>query len=218
MTEQELKEFVTFKGKKIFVEDGLLSFVDEGFGDLNEVEGISSLKTVKKIHLYDCAINNVDAIAYLTDLEEFTAVNPHTDGCILSPKDLTAFKNLKALNLANCNMKHIEGLENFEKLEKLGLEANGITKITGLDSLVNLEELDLNSNEITKIEGLDKLVNLRVLRLAYTKITKIEGVDNLENLEYIGLSCSKLASLGGLENLKQFVKIDYKFTPLKPKA
>jgi len=154
-------EFVICKGYRYEVKNNELSLPNKGITDINEIEGLEKLTSLKKL---DLSINNITEI-----------------------KGLEKLTNLINLNLSINNISEIKGLENLRNLRFLRLTNNNITEINGLENLTNLMTLFLDMNKITEIKGLTKLTKLNAIYLAGNDITEIKGVENLKNLKRIDL-------------------------------
>jgi Leucine-rich repeat (LRR) protein len=121
--------------------------------------------------------------------------------------DLSAFKNLKRLDLSRNEITKTEGLESLNQLEELNLDNNRISKLENLSGLSNLKSLSLSSNQITKIENLNNLKNLESLQLSSNQIEKIDGLLTLEGLRYLYLINNKINLIENLENLTELEEL-----------
>ena len=65
--------------------------------------------------------------------------------------NVSAFVNLRRLNLFNNCISVIQGLEHCRLLEELNLEKNKIQVISNIEQLKYLKKLDLGSNKIKRI-------------------------------------------------------------------
>lgn len=121
--------------------------------------------------------------------------------------DLSAFKNLKRLDLSRNEISKIEGLESLSRLEELNLDNNQIIKLENLSGLSELKSLSLSSNKITEIKNLAKLKNLESLQLSSNHIEKITGLDALNRLRYLYLINNKIEQIENLENLTELEEL-----------
>ena len=113
----------------------------------------------------------------------------------------TWFPALKELQLIQCGLSEITGLDNCMHLERLWLNENNLTAIGGLERCTKLTELYLYSNSIGQIEGLDTLVNLEVLWLQENRITEVKGLQNCPKLRTLSLASNLIESVcGRLDN------------------
>ena len=134
-----VKDFITFKRKTYYVEDGKLDLSEMEIVDIYEIKGLEHLTSLQILDLNNNQIVEIKGLDRLTNLQEL---------------------------LLNGNwIEEIEGLENLTNLEKLDLRWNRIEKIKGMETLTNLRELDLSHNYIEEIRGLENLTNLREIGL-----------------------------------------------------
>lgn len=229
-----LFDYVEFQGEKYYLEDGVLNLNAKGIQNLNEIQnlvnlksikelhlqsnnikdidGLENLRTLKKLQLNDNNIENIFGLKNLENLEELDLSNNN----IYEIKGLKNLRNLKILDLFNNHIKKISGLENQINLKNLILSKNQINYLDGLDSLVNLERLVLSSNEIKKIEGLEQLKNLKEIYLGTNNITKIEGLDTLTHLEILDIRDNPIKEICGLENLSSLHEFKFDQNILPP--
>lgn len=131
--------------------------------------------------------------------------------------------NITSLNLSNCGINNLSGIENFTGLTTLDLSTNSISDISVLSNLVNLTTLKLNDNQyinnlsplanlksitvlqannnsIRNIQPLGNLTELKELELANNNITDAKIISKLTNLEVLNLSGNK-----NISNLQDFI-------------
>jgi len=177
-------EYVTYKGEMVeFAINNKLDLRNCGITDINDIEGLNSLKNLR---LLDLSYNQITEI-----------------------RDLENLKNLKWLCLNDNQIYEIKGLENLEKLEHLILNNNKISDIKGLEKLTNLVNLKLDYNKIIEIKGLENLRNLKFLNLNDNQISEIKGVKNLYNLTILELESNLITEIKGLENLKYLGDLNF---------
>jgi len=153
-------EYVTYKRRVcIFVLDGSLNLRNCGIKDIIDIEGLDSLKNLKRL---DLSYNQISEIKGLENLESLEFLGLHTN-----------------------RISEIKSLEGLKNLRTLFLQDNQITEIKGLDNLLNLRNLALQNNQISEIKGLESLHKLKTLGLASNLIpTKI--IEELGGLDSIG--------------------------------
>jgi len=170
-------EFITFKGKKYYVESGELKLNNQEINEISQLEGLSGLDDLQVLNLFGNQIKEI--------------------------KGLESLKNLKILILDYNNLTEISGLQDITNLEILSLQGNQISKIQGLDHLKELKELDLSDNSILDIQNLGSLKNLEKLELWCNKIRQMKGFENLQGLKELWLSGNLISKIEGIENLTQ---------------
>ena len=196
---KEESQYVKVHGKKILVKD-VLNLRNLGITSFDEIEGLQSLKNLKKLDLFSNQISEIKNLETLENLEEldisFNQISEITG--------LDKISNLKVLNLSSNKIREIKNLEKLTDLEDLDFCFNQIKEIKGLDNLTNLKVLFLAQNRYRKIKGLEHLVNLKHLTLDLLNDMKLEGLQNLNNLEQLGFHFSAhfhdfFNELGGID-------------------
>lgn len=122
--------------------------------------------------------------------------------------DLQWFSNLEKVNLYNCNVRSLEGVEALTALKTLWVNGNHITDITPVSSLTGLVSFHCLGNDIEDYAPVSGLVHLENLEIGNASGTKADMVlaANLTNLKtlyarYCGIS--DISALGGLTQLEE---------------
>ena len=84
------------------------------------------------------------------------------------------------LDLGECGIGEISGLENFTNLEWLNLNGNTISDISALESLTKLTSLSIGDNQISDISALGNLTNLIQLDIDGNPVTDFSPIEGLE--------------------------------------
>ena len=155
-----------------------------------------------------------------TDEKMFESLRNKLGGYILLPSDVDIneltikiptddIKKITELNLENCEISDITGIENFTYLKKINLARNKISDITPIDTLTSLEEINLSnnsnlgaSNSIKTI--LPKKANLKTLKISNIGLSDISFLGQLKNLTSLymsGITVNSLIDISGLTNL-----------------
>jgi len=100
--------------------------------------------------------------------------------------------DLEELELADCQINSLEGIEHCIHTYRIDLSDNEITDLTNLMGLTELEELFLANNQIGYIDVLSNLTNLKSVDLSGNDIDDASPLFGLENLEYINLIDTKV--------------------------
>ena len=111
-------------------------------------------------------------------------------------------KNTSCVNLNNCQISEIKGLNQLTRLRNLDLSSNNITEIKGLEGLeklTRLRELFLDDNNITEIKGIKTLINLDRIFLDHNNITEIKGIKTLEKLMCLSLKNNPITKINYFE-------------------
>uniref|UniRef100_A0A0E0HGH6 Uncharacterized protein n=1 Tax=Oryza nivara TaxID=4536 RepID=A0A0E0HGH6_ORYNI len=105
--------------------------------------------------------------------------------------------------LSNLGLVAIPILSAFSDLRLLNLAGNSIIRITSGALPKGLRMLNLSRNNISTIEGLKELTLLRVLDLSYNRITKIgHGLASCPFLKELYIGGNKISEVEGLHRLK----------------
>jgi protein phosphatase 1 regulatory subunit 7 len=86
---------------------------------------------------------------------------------------------LSLVDLQNCRILEIDGLDKLPNLTSLHLAHNGITEIKNLEKNRDLDTIDLSGNPITSLAGLDGLDHLEDLWMNDCKIEDWKEVEKL---------------------------------------
>lgn len=167
--------------------------------DINEVFGWKILGGLKFLTLDHFKISNFSYFENCVELIELDMNNCEIE----SIKGIEKLENLKSINIFNCYFPKIYNFGNLENLTELQLEKCSINEIMGLRGLNNLETLALSRNQIDNIKGFDSLKNLKKLILNYNIIHEIKGLENLVNLNELDLASNKIAKIENLDKLNQ---------------
>ncbi|KAE9616833.1 hypothetical protein Lal_00034200 [Lupinus albus] len=131
-------------------------------------------------------------ISYLS--ADATTANLANNGLVVIPS-LSAFVNLKVLNLAGNAIVRITAGSLPRGLHVLNLSKNNICTIEGLRELTRLRALDLSYNRIVRIgHGLASCSSLKELHLAGNKISEVEGLHRLLKLSILDLRFNKFST------------------------
>ena len=109
------------------------------------------------------------------------------------------FTSLVDLNLSKNTISDISDLSNLGSLKTLNLSNNTINNINNISALTTLTNLNLNSNKISDITPISKLINLQVLDVSNNAISTAVAVRSLPNLT--SLNVSQNSSLGNLSDV-----------------
>ena len=102
---------------------------------------------------------------------------------IAKMENLHVCPELSLVDLQNCRILEIEGLEGLPNLTSLHLAHNGITEIKNLKKNTDLDTIDLSGNPIKTLGGLEGLDQLEDLWMNDCKIEDWKEVEKLERIE-----------------------------------
>jgi hypothetical protein len=133
------------------------------------------------------------------DDEQFEAVEEEFDHTFFQAVKLKAYGTLtmelpfyyledfEEIEMAECNIRSLEGVEYCLHAKILDISGNAITDIADLRSLLRVTELYAAGNRIGYIDALSSLLHLRILDLSLNEIDDISPLFGLEHLEYVNL-------------------------------
>lgn len=101
---------------------------------------------------------------------------------------LSAFNNLKYLNISDTRIENLEPIRFSLRLEKLIAANSKVDKLNLLEYFEKLTVLDVSNTSITDISALGRLKALKDLNLSFTFVTIFDPLQLLENLEKVNLS------------------------------
>lgn len=163
------------------------------------------VKNIKKLHVNNKGISNLQGIEYLVNLEElFLKENSIRD---ITP--LAGLKRLKSLNLWKNSIRDITALKDLKNLKILDLDSNAIEDIKPLKALHGLKALRLGSNRLTDIRDLAGLNNLEYLCLWSNKVSNITYIGGLQKLKRLRLAYNEIRDISPLANLNNLENINF---------
>ena len=122
--------------------------------------------------------------------------------------DLQWFCNLEKVNLYNCNVQSLEGVEALTALKTLWVSDNCITDITPVSRLTGLVDFHCVGNDIEDYTPVGELVHLESLEIGNTSeteadITFVAGLTDLKALCARNCGISDISVLSGLTQLEE---------------
>lgn len=138
------------------------------------------------------------------------------------------------LDISNCNIDSIDGLQGCIGIKELYLNDNKITNLdkiadlSKLDKLIadgncletvnilpkNLKFLDLSHNNITNLNCVRYMEELKYLFASNNNISNISFLEKLKNLEYLSLSSNSISDMQGIENCSKIKHLDMSYNYL----
>ena len=170
--------------------------VPAGTQNLND---LSKLTYLESLTIPDTKLNSMQflsGLVYLTELD--------LTGCRFSSEDLKVIASLpllSQLNLSNCALSTIAGLENATHLSVLNISDNAVRNLEPLTNLTGLRELYLQHNAVTNLNALSGLTNLEKVNLSYNSITTIVPLVTCAKITELDVSNNGLTSLSGIDKL-----------------
>lgn len=176
----------------------------------NYITDLSDLQGLNKLISLDLQNNLVQDIEKLPATVQHQLETLNLAGNKIENINLSNFKNLEALLIANNRIKTIEVLSDLTNLKILDISYNPIKEISPLNNLINLEYLMLNSVEDNKFNKLTEVTKLLYLSANNNRLTNIEFILNSPNLISLSLQNNTIMDINPLlsfESLKE-LRID----------
>ena len=155
--------------------------------DLNDISILNNIKVESVYasgnHFGDLSNFNNDEIFYL-DLSDNGALS-----------NLSSLKNLKSLNLSNCNITSLDDFSAFDNIESLNLSRNNIDSLSGIEKLEKLSYLILDDNKLSSLSGISQLKNLNSVSVDNNSISNADELLDLEKLYFASFSNNKLTTI-----------------------
>ena len=177
--------------------------VPEGAQSLNDLAMFTYLG---ELSINGCAI---ESLSFLSNLQNLYALD--LSGSWFYPEELStiaSLPNLKYLNLSDCGLSTVAGLENVVELTDLNLSGNSIRNLNPLSSLYHLQELDLSHNAVTDLSALSNLAYLNRLDVSYNALSSIGPIAPCYKLNWLAASHNSLTSVSALTNLTELTYLD----------
>jgi len=122
---------------------------------------------------------------------------------------------VKMLDLSNCYIKDLRGIDNFRSLKVLSINHNEIVDISPLKELQQLEYLDIGNNQILDLLPIAELKELKVLEAENNSISEISAISGLKELQVLRISENKVLQIHTLSQLSKLQELNVSGNPLK---
>lgn len=119
----------------------------------------------------------------------------------LSPGDLFSLEG--ELDLSDCGIQDLTGLEYCKNISRLNLSGNDISNIYDIKGLEFLRELFLAGNSLTDIDHLAGMALLEVLDLSNNEIDDISPLLTLSNLQFLDIRNNEITDTSVIEELEK---------------
>ncbi|HSQ87488.1 hypothetical protein [Romboutsia sp.] len=108
---------------------------------------------------------------------------------------------LREIDLSDCCINNLKGLEYATNLNSINLSKNEIIDTSPLSKLHRLVNLELSENRIEDVSFLNNLKKLKSVGLDSNNISHIRDLSNLKNLNLINISNNKIKDLSFVRTL-----------------
>ena len=166
----------------------------------NRIEDISPLSSVVSLSYLDLShepIRNFEPLRNLRNHETLIL-----DGASLSSQlQLPPLLALTSLRFWGCNVKTLEGIEQWPNLRELNAGSNEIEDVRGIESAKRLVSVNLPMNKISDIAPLARLAEVYEIGLGGNPVITIAPLAYLPRLKTLRVS---VATLGETEEQRLF--------------
>ena len=133
----------------------------------------------------------------------YSAVKRELFGNLDVYPDLADLAKLEGeLDLSDCDLHDLEGIEHCQGLTVINLSRNNLDNVFALGGLLKLEALDLAENDLEDADSLGGLVNLKELDLSANEIDDVAFLDRLTNLKYVDLTGNPVRNVAVIARLE----------------
>ena len=167
-------------------------------------EGVHTLADISRfLYLDNLTISNysIDSLSFLSNLNSLRCLD--LSNSRIRAEDLPiigALPNLQDLNLSNCGLSTLAGLENLHELAYLNLSNNSIRNLSPLAALYHLQELNLGHNAVTDLSQLSNLNHLTKLDVSYNSISSISPISTCTRLTWLNAGYNALSDVNAVAN------------------
>ena len=201
ITEMEIPDDVTtLEDLKYMTYLESLTLSGRNMSNLNDLSELSHLKT---LNLSTCRFP-ADSIAQIASLPALE--NLDLSDCGLSTvAGLENAKKIITLNLSNNTIRNLEPLSGLSGLTELYLQHNAVTDLSLIGGLNKLEKLDVSYNSLGSITPLSGCIRLTHLNASNNQLSEVSTLSSLPLLEELNLDSNNLKDvddLSGCDSLK----------------
>ena len=135
-------------------------------------------------------------------------------GSRLSEEDMAALAALTALetlDLSDCSISTISGLETLTKLKTLDLSSNAVRNLTALSGLTGVQQLNLAHNAVNDLSALSGLVNMEELDVSHNSLTTLNSISDITALTTLKASHNQIANVDALKQLVNLTVLDISY-------
>lgn len=159
--------------------------------DVRTLEDLAHMAYLESLTLTGRNMSNLNDLSELSHLKSLTL-----SGCRFSIDSLRVIASLPALqelNLSDCGLSTLAGLEQAQRLTILDVSNNTIRNLEPLASLSGLTELYLqNNNAIVDLSIVGELTKLEKLDVSYNPLTSIAPLSGCVKLTSLNASHAQL--------------------------
>ncbi|MDO5400469.1 MAG: leucine-rich repeat domain-containing protein [Eubacteriales bacterium] len=168
-------------------------------------EDLALLPYLLKLTIQDQAMPSLAPLATLTGLTTLDL-----SGTSFPVDDLSILATLPylaSLNLSNCDISTIAGLEGAPSLSLLDLSNNTVRNLEVLEPMTNLTELYLQHNAVRELTSLTGLSKLSKLNVSYNALTSLKPLSSCAALTWLEADNNQLETLEGVNLLGNLIHL-----------
>ena len=124
---------------------------------------------------------------------------------------LTELTTLESLNISDCSLSSINGLNALVQLKALDLNNNTVRNLTALSALSALQQLDLSHNAVTELSALSTLPNLTALNVSHNSLSSLNPVCGITALAELRASNNQISNIDAIKQLVNLSVLDISF-------
>ena len=167
--------------------------------DASSLNDLAKLPFLQNLYIRDHKISNLQFLSSLSFLRELDLSGSRFDADQISI--IAALPSLQILNLNECALSTIAGMEAALNLTHLDLGNNTVRNLTPLSGLTGLKEINLEHNAVTDLSALSSLTNLEKLDVSYNALVSLSPMAENTHLTWLNATNNDIRSLNGIENL-----------------
>ena len=167
--------------------------------DAASLADLSKMNYLEKLTAKGVRVDSLQSLSSLTLLQSIDLSGSRFPAADLSV--LGSLPDLKTLDLSNCGLSTIGGLQGASSLTTLRLNNNTLRNLSPLSGITTLTELYLQRNAIVDVSALNGLTELKTLNLSYNAITSMARASGLQKLTTLDLSNNRVNNLSGMDKL-----------------
>jgi hypothetical protein len=203
------KEFSSFDdlfGKIQGIDLDNVVSISIGLGENESLDNsiLSSFNNLTSLHIHSSELKSLKDISQCKKLVELEV----TDCELRSLKGVEELINLEIVNLARNNLTSIEELSECVKLKTLKINDNRVRSLESLRRCTLLESIDCKFNRLTNLSGLEDKGKLRDIKCGMNMIDTLEHLRGLTSLESLMICDNQLTDLIGVENCPNLRLLD----------
>ncbi len=190
-------------------EDAVTKFAESMTGDGSE-DGSTAVGLQKEVE---------DLSAILALFPNLKFFGAESSEMIASFEDLKSLSGLEYLNVYDCDLTALDGVDSLSGLKMLNIGKTKIRDLSALKSLTSLELLTLSGDTDADLSTLSLAPSVKTLRASGLGLEDLSSLPAITTLEELTVSDNKLTSLKGVEKLTGLKTIDFtqnKVTDLSP--